>query len=143
MPIRTDPTLRGPSPAVVPRSLAVRDAAVRHTAAQRGATGQAVARPAPRRADPTATRLAVAAGGIATVSALIAAIAGGAIPPTANAATPLAGAAASDPTQATVRYVYLQSGQAAPQAVVATPLASPAPGQVQAPVVTRQSGALP
>jgi hypothetical protein len=104
MPIRTDPTRRGPSPALVPRSRAVPGPPVRHTAAQRGAAGQAVARPAPRRADPTATRLAVAAGGIATVSALIAAIAGGAIPPPTAAATLLAGAAASDPTQATVRY---------------------------------------
>ena len=103
MPIRTDPTLRGPSPALVPRSLAVPGPPMRHTGAQRGAT-QAVARPAPRRADPTTTRLAVAAGGIATVSALIAAIAGGAIPPPTAAATLLAGAAASDPTQATVRY---------------------------------------
>lgn len=116
---------------------------MRHTAAQRGAAGQAVARPAPRRADPTATRLAVAAGGIATVSALIAAIAGGAIPPTSAAATPLAGATTSGPTQATVRYVYIQSGQAAPPAVVATPVAPPAPAQVQAPVVTRQSGTRP
>ena len=39
---------------------------MRHTAVQRGAPGQPVARPAPRRPDPTATRLAVAAGGIAT-----------------------------------------------------------------------------
>ena len=116
---------------------------MRHTAAQRGAAGQAVARPAPRRADPTATRLAVAAGGIATVSALIAAIAGGAVPPTSAAATPLAGATTSGPTQATVRYVYIQSGQAAPPAVVATPVAPSAPAQVQAPVVTRQSGTRP
>ena len=142
MPIRTDPTLRGPSPALVPRSLGVPGPPMRHTGAQRGAT-QAVARPAPRRADPTTTRLAVAAGGIATVSALIASIAGGAIPPPTAAATSLAGATTSGPTQATVRYVYLQSGQAAPPAVIATPVAPAAPGQVQASVVTRQSGALP
>ena len=142
MPNPTDLRPRGPAPAAMPRFLAVPDPPLRHTA-ERGAAGQAVARPALRRADPTATRLAVAAGGIATVSALIAAIAGGAIPPTANAATPLAGAAASGSTQATVRYVYLQSGQAAPPAVVATPVAPAAPAQVQAPVVTRQSGALP
>ena len=143
MPIRTDPTLRGPSPALVPRSLAVPGPPMRHTGAQRGATGQAEARPAPRRADPTTTRLAVAAGGIATVSALIASIAGGAIPPPTAAATSLAGATTSGPTQATVRYVYLQAGQAAPPAVIATPVAPAAPGQVQASVVTRQSGALP
>jgi hypothetical protein len=100
------------------------------------------ARPAPRRADPTSTRLAVAAGGIATVSALLAAIAGSAVPPTSAVAAPLSGGAASGSTQATVRYVYTQSGQAAPS-VVATPLATPAPVQVQAPVVTRQSGARP
>ena len=142
MPNPTDLRPRGPAPAGMARSLAVPDPPMRHTA-ERGAAGQAVGWPAPRRADPTATRLAVAAGGIATVSALIAAIAGGAIPPTANAATPLAGAAASVSTQATVRYVYLQSGLAAPPAVVATPVAPAAPAQVQAPVVTRQSGALP
>jgi hypothetical protein len=92
-------------------------------------------RPAPRRPDPTTARLAVAAGGIATVSALLAAIASPAVPTATAAAAPTTG-----PVQTIVKYVYVQPGQAAPNAGLATVVAPPAPRAIPAPVVTRQSG---
>ena len=161
MPIRTDPTARPgavqadarpeaaatvPGPAASPhrsaRSLAPSIAAVRSVAPAAPA-GRSVAHPAPRRPDPTSARLAVAAGGIATISALLAAIASAAVPATA-ASTPTTGSAASPgPVQTIVKYVYVQPGQAAPPATVATTVAAPAPRQVPAPVVTRQSGTKP
>jgi len=125
MPIRTDPTARPESATAFPGPVA--------------SPGRPSARPAPRRADPTSVRLAVAAGGIATVSALLAAVGGAAIPAATAAAAPLSGGTA----QSTVRYIYVPSGQTTPSVGVATSIAAPAPLQVQAPVVTRQSGARP
>jgi hypothetical protein len=102
--------------------------------------GSPFTRPAPRRPDPSAARLALAAGGIATLSALVAVIAGSAVPASTVATTQPANTVASTSNGATVPYGYIQSGQAAP-AVVATQLAPSVP--VQASVVTRQSGARP
>jgi hypothetical protein len=86
----------------------------------------------------------VAAGGIATLSALFAAIAGAAVPAATGAAGPSPQTAVvSGSVQTIVKYVYVQPGQAAPAVGVATTVAAPAPVQVQAPVVTRQSGAKP
>jgi len=107
------------------------------------AAGRSVAHPAPRRPDPTSARLAVAAGGIAVVSALLAAIASTAVPAMAAAAPTTDSAAAPGPLQTIVKYVYVQPGQPVPRATVATTVAAPAPRQVPAPVVTRQSGAKP
>ena len=81
MPIRTDPTARpeaveaaaGPeAAAAVPRPAASPHRSARSLAPS-VAAGRSVAHPAPRRPDPTSARLAVAAGGIALVSALLAA----------------------------------------------------------------------
>ena len=106
-----------------------------------GPAGHPAPRPAPRRPDPTSARFAVAAGGIATLSALLAAIAGTAVPAAAVAAAPTAGGAATTvPVRTIVKYVYVQPGQAAPAAGLATVVTPPAPRAVAAPVVTRQSG---
>jgi len=142
MPIRTDPTAR---PDAVPAVTGPVASPVRPERpggpAHRPAvsTGRPAARPALRRADPTPARLAVAAGGIATVSALLAAIGGAAVPAATTAAVPASGGTA----QSTVRYIYVPSGQTAPSVGVATSIAAPAPAQAPAPVVTRQSGAKP
>jgi hypothetical protein len=101
------------------------------------------AHPAPRRPDPTAARLAVAAGGIASISALLSAIAGAAIPSTTSAAAPTAITQAAPAAQTVVRYVYVQSGQATPAPQLATVVPPPAPAPQPAPVVTRQSGVKP
>jgi hypothetical protein len=77
------------------------------------------------------------------VSALLAAIASTAVPATAAAAPTTDSAAAPGPLQTIVKYVYVQPGQPVPRATVATTVAAPAPRQVPAPVVTRQSGAKP
>ena len=97
-------------------------------------------RPTPNRPDPSMARMAVAAGGIATVSALLAAIGGSAVPSTTAASS---AAAVPAPVQTVVRYVYLPAGQASPAAGLATVVTPPAPAQAPAPVVTRQSGAKP
>jgi hypothetical protein len=131
MPIRTERSAR-PEPTPASRLGSAQPRRPEHP-------GSPFPRPAPRRPDPSAARLALAAGGIATLSALVAAIAGGAVPASTVASTP-AGTVASPSNGATVPYAYIQSGQAAP-AVVATQLAPSAP--VQATVVTRQSGARP
>lgn len=98
------------------------------------------ARPTPNRPDPSMARMAVAAGGIATVSALLAAIGGSAVPSTTAASS---ATAAPAPVQTIVKYVYLPAGQASPAAALATVVTPPAPAQAPAPVVTRQSGAKP
>ena len=102
------------------------------------------ARPAPRRPDPTSARLAVAAGGIATISALLAAIAGAAVPAGTAAAAPTTGTAGTPSSvQTVVKYVYVQAGQVNPSTGLATVVTPPAPLQAPAPVLTRQSGAKP
>ncbi len=106
---------------------------------QRPAAG---GRPAPRKPDPTPARFALAAGGIATVSALLAAI-GSAAVPSAASVVPTALPAAALPVQTIVKYVYLQPGKATPAPALAAVVAPPAPRAIQAPVVTRQSGAKP
>ena len=141
MPIRTDPTTRPEAAAALrgPVAPPARPERSGTPALRPGVSpGRPAARPAPRKADPTPVRLAVAAGGIATVSALLAAIGGAAVPAATVASAPASGGT----TQATVRYIYVPSGQAAPSVGVATSIAAP-PAQVQAPVVTRQSGAKP
>lgn len=155
MPIRTDPTARPvtaggvPGPAASQESAALPERPLRPVAprepaassvlaAPRVSAGRPAARPAPRRPDPTITRLAVAAGGIATISALLAAIAGAAVPAATAAAAPTTG-----PVQTIVKYVYVQPGQVNPGTGLATVVAPPAPLQAPAPVVTRQSGAKP
>jgi hypothetical protein len=162
MPIRTDPNPRAiaDSPALAQRTPPVSDVDAAVDVAARPAAPIAsrpvvpsrplsarpeatAGRQAPRRPDPTSARLAVAAGGIATISALLAAI-GSAAVPSAGAVVPPPTAPALPPTiQTVVRYVYVQPGQAAPAATVATVVAPPAPRAVPAPVVTRQSGAKP
>lgn len=134
MPIRTDPTART-GPTARPVAAPPVPGPVR--------SSEHAPRPAPRRPNPTSARLAVAAGGIATVSALLAAIGSAAVP-----AATVAGGTTALPTtpaavQTIVRYVYVQPGQATPAAGVATVVATPAPRAVPAPVVTRQSGAKP
>ena len=99
-----------------------------------------VPRPTPNRPDPSMARMAVAAGGIATISALLAAIGGSAVPATTAASSATATPA---PVQTIVRYVYVPAGQASPAAGLATVVTPPAPAQAPAPVVTRQSGAKP
>jgi hypothetical protein len=75
------------------------------------------------------------------MSALLAAIASTAVPAAAVAAAPTAGGAATIvPVRTIVKYVYVQPGQAAPTAGLATVVTPPAPRAVAAPVVTRQSG---
>jgi len=95
-------------------------------------------------------RLAVAAGGAATLSALVALIAGAAVP-TADTAPALAagvtgtGAADVAPVRHVIRYVMLAPGQLPPTgastkpSTVAAPVPTPAP-QPKPKVVTRQSG---
>jgi hypothetical protein len=141
MPIRTDPTAR-PSAAEAPGPAASRPGSA-GPAAPSVPAGRPAAHPAPRRPDPTTARLAVAAGGIATLSALVAAIAGAAVPAPAAAAPTAQAAVTPGPVQTIVRYVYVQPGQTTPPAGIATTVAAPAPRQVPAPVVTRQSGAKP
>ena len=149
MPIRTDPTPRPVAAALVavPASSSERPAgsvAPSAHAAPSLPAGRSVARPAPRRPDPTITRLAVAAGGIATISALLAAIASAAIPTGTAAAAPTTGTAATPGSvQTIVKYVYVQPGQVNPGTGLATVVTPPAPLQAPAPVVTRQSGAKP
>jgi len=149
MSIRTDPTARPAAVAAVPGPAASPQRPARSlTPGVLGAPSvpgaRPAARPAPRRPDPTITRLAVAAGGIATISALLAAIASAAVPAATAAAAPTTGsAAASGPVQTNVKYVYVQPGQATPSAGLATVVAPPAPRTMPAPVVTSQSGAKP
>ncbi len=131
MPIRTDPTARPEAAAAFPGPVASPVRPERSGAlAPRPAVspGRPATRPAPRKADPTPARLAVAAGGIATVSALLAAIGGAAVPAATVASAPASGGTG----QSTVRYIYVPSGQTAPSVGVATSIASPAPAQVQA-----------
>jgi hypothetical protein len=110
------------------------------------------ATPSPRRRpDPRPMRLALAAGGAAALSALLALIGSAALPTTAAvpAAAPTpAGGGANDVAQVRhiVRYVTLAPGQlpptgatSTPTTVVAAPVATPAPRQRPA-VVTSQSG---
>ncbi len=132
MTIRTERSARR-EPAQIPHPAGVPSRSPGHP-------GSPFADPAPRRPDPTAARFAVAAGGVAALSALVAAIAGGAVPTSTVATTGQAGTVASNSTGTTGLYGSIQSGQAA-RAVLAAPLAASAP--VQAPVVTHQSGPRP
>src|SRR5450759_3609236 len=149
MSIRTDPTARPAACAAVPGPAASPERPTRSlTPGVHGAPSvpgaRPAARPAPRRPDPTITRLAVAAGGIATISALLAAIASAAIPAGMAAAAPTTGTAATPGSvQTIVKYVYVQPGQVNPGTGLATVVTPPAPLQAPAPVVTRQSGAKP
>jgi len=149
MPIRTDPNPRPVAAAPVPglASSPERPAgsvAPSAHAAPSGPSGRPAARQAPRRPDPTTARLAVAAGGIATISALLAAIASAAVPAGTAAAAPTTGTAATPGSvQTIVKYVYVQPGQVNPSTGLATVVTPPAPLQAPAPVVTRQSGAKP
>ena len=149
MPIRSDPTPRPTSTDSLPGLGSLPERPARSLPAlvppahggPGGPAGRPAARPAPRRPDPTSARFAVAAGGIATFSALLAAIAGASIPATTVATTPpTVVAAAPGQVQTVVKYVYVQPGRPAPTAGLATVVAPPAPRPVPAPVVTRQSG---
>jgi hypothetical protein len=97
-------------------------------------------------------RLAIAAGGVAAMSALLALIGGSALPtaatsPTAAPGSP--GGAAGDvaPIRHVVRYVVLAPGQrppanatsTRPATTIATPVPAPRAGQRPA-IVTSQSG---
>lgn len=92
-------------------------------------------------------RLAIFAGGAATLSALLALIGSAAVPATASGATATAGQAAANGTvQHVTQYVVLPAGQAAPAGAatvppssVAVPVATPRP-RPQPVVVTSQSG---
>jgi hypothetical protein len=146
MPIRTDPAPRPAAAETDPASALVAQRPGRFPGPSlpgipAGPAGHPTPRPAPRRPDPTSARLALAAGGIATLSALLAAIASTAVPAATAAAAPTAGGAATaGPVRTIVKYVYVQPGQAAPTAGLATVITPPAPRAVPAPVVTRQSG---
>lgn len=96
-------------------------------------------------------RLAFAAGGAATLSAMMALIGAAALPSTAavpTSAPDMAASGTSDvaPIRHVVRYVVLAPGQlppsgamASPSTVVASPVATPRPRPRPA-VVTKQSG---
>lgn len=139
MPIRNNPRARLAAPPPVRAS---------SPAVPAGGRGASIPR---RRPDPRPMRLAFAAGGAATLSALLAVI-GGAAMPTAAAvpsATPdpaLGGAGDVAPVQHIVRYVVLKPGQlpptgaaTTPSPVVAAPVAAPEP-RPRPVVVTSQSG---
>jgi hypothetical protein len=89
-------------------------------------------------------RLAIGAGGLATVSALVVGIAG----PLAAQASALSASATSagdnpdlGPVRTVIRTVVLQPGQSAPDGSLAVPVATPAPAQQQkVKIVTCQSG---
>jgi len=147
MTIRSDPAARpeGAVPAAEPTTSPLRsDRSGAPFVAPSVPPGRPATRPASRRPDPTSARLAVAAGGIATLSALLAAIAGAAVPAATVAVAPAPQSVVTPGSvQTIVKYVYVQPGQTTPPAGVATTVAAPAPLRAPAPVVTRQSGAKP
>ena len=106
--------------------------------------------PPRRRPDPRPMRLALAAGGVAALSALLGLIGGAALPTTAATPTaaPDAGAGGNDVASVRhiVRYVVLAPGQLPPAdatattpSTIAAPVAAPKPRPRPA-VVTSQSG---
>ena len=142
MPIRSDATARPMGDTALPGAASPQRPV--RSAVPSAPSGRPAAHPAPRRPDPTSTRLAVAAGGIAIASALLAAIGSAAVPAGTAAAVPTTGSTAVlGPVQTIVKYVYVQPGQAAPPATVAAVVATPRPRPLPAPVVTSQSGAKP
>jgi len=100
---------------------------------------------APRRPNPLPMRLAIGAGGLATLSALVVAIAGPTAARVGAAAAPTTAPGADSPdagpVRTIVRTVVLQPGQSAPDGSLAVPVAKPQPMQQQrAKIVTCQSG---
>jgi len=139
MPIRSDPRSRPAAPPLV------------HAGSPPAAAGGRLAPSPRRRPDPRSMRLALAGGGAAALSALLAVIGAAALPATAAAPT-----AAPDPVTGganevalvrhVVRYVVLAPGQLPPTGVATTPstvvaasVATPKPRPKPA-VVTSQSG---
>ena len=144
MPIRIDPRTRTAAPPPV-RAGSPAGSPAGGPAGGRGA-------PAPRRRpDPRPMRLAFAAGGVATLSALLGVIGSAAMPtaaavPTAAPDPAVGGAGNVATVRHIVRYVVLAPGElpptgatTTPSTVVAAPVAAPTP-RPQPVVVTRQSG---
>lgn len=144
MAIRNDPRARTTAPPVRAGS----------PAASSGGRGAPLPR---RRPDPRPMRLALAAGGAAALSGLLAVIGGSALPTAAatpaTATDPTAGGAGDvAPVQHIVRYVFLAPGQQPPsgtlaqpgvsqQGTVAVPVAPPKAQQAAPRIRTSQSGA--
>ena len=126
-------SLRGPRP-VGPAPTGPRPAA-----GPAGPARPAAGTPPRAKADPTAARVAVGAGGVAAALALIAAIAAPAAAQTSQV-TALAQAPIEPPVQHVTRVVVIPSTQTPPprQVVVASPL--PAPTARVVTIVTSQSG---
>jgi hypothetical protein len=109
------------------------------------AAGSPASRPAPQRPDPRPMRFAVAAGGLATLSALLATISTSALPSSATAVTvpadPVANVAA---VQNVTRVVKLPPGVPAPVNAGPNVLVTQLPAPVATPrtvvVTTTQSG---
>jgi hypothetical protein len=146
MAIRENPTPRPAAPAaepsrpVVPGSHAAAPIRAAHPAA-----GSPAGRPTPKRPDPRPMRLAVAAGGFAALSALIATISTAAVPTAASVV-----AVQADPPAAAIvvrqvtRVVKLPPGVAAPANAGPNVLVTQLPAPVAKPktvvVTTTQSG---
>ena len=117
--------------------------------APRSVPGPAGARPAGARPDPTRLRVAIGAGGIAALSALITAIA---VPPAPTIPAPVAtpGAPATVTRQRPIQYVQLAPGQSPPPGATVIDAKAPkpitivtrvpAPAQQTVVVRTTQSG---
>ncbi len=157
MAIREDPAPRRASSADGPLATPVRRAAPpahRPTGRERAATPNAAGsaatgpraggRPAPTRPDPRPMRLAVAAGGVAALSALLATIATSALPATTSVVTVQKDSPAEVAiVQQVTRVVKLPVGATAPPAaanVVVTALPAPVAKPRTVVVTTTQSG---
>ncbi len=149
MPVRDDSTAR-PDASSQPRPVLARDASDAAVIARRAGAAGPASRPGGaalvrRKPNPLPMRLAIGASGMATLSALVFAIAGptAARVDAAAAATTAPGADSPDagPVRTVVRTVVLQPGQSAPDGSLVVPVAKPQPTQQQrVKIVTCQFG---
>ena len=149
MHVRDDPSARpgaAPAPRPVPAGDVFHAPPIARCAVAAGPPSRPGGAPPPRRKpNPLPMRLAIGAGGMAALSALVVAIAGptAARVDAAAAATTAPGADSPDagPFRAIVRTVVLQPGQSAPDGSLVVPVAKPQPTQQQrVKIVTCQSG---
>ena len=137
----------GPRPG--PDPAGAQSAGARPVGAQPAGAHRAASPPAAARPDPTRLRVALGAGGIATLSALITAIV---VPPSPTVPAPVAtlGGSATITRQRPVRYVQLAPGQSPPPGATVIDAKAPkpitivtrvpAPAQQTVVVRTTQSG---
>jgi hypothetical protein len=138
---RPAPSVEGASSPAAPGPAALPARAVRFGTA----AGSPAGRPAPQRPDPRPMRFAVAAGGLATLSALLATISTSALPSSATEVTvPAAQVANVAAVQNVTRVVKLPPGVPAPVNAGPNVLVTQLPAPVATPrtvvVTTTQSG---